>query len=376
MNHVNSLRNITYVKNHQAELYSKTVLSDAVDILLEQIGKDNTQSIILIGGYGRGEGGVVYINHSYRPHNNFDLMIFVKKSISKKQLDIINFQLESIRKAYDIGIDISVETNKKFANEQCRVIWYDIYHGHKVLWGDINYVKKSNRFEYNDIPAWDIRNLLVNRSSLLLINKYILSHSINDSRRRNVIKHFIKAIVGYGDALLFMHGKYHWSYAQKQLNMVSLQCSGDVFQDIAGYYDFAIEFRFRPNYECFEGVDLNNYNNNLIRTFEDVHLSYENFRLNENLKDWHHYRRVATVQRVKELYSSLPIALKTIRKCLHQQHSVYCQSKLYLSEYLLPQSELLPILMPELQYMSAKKFKNLCFKQKLQKLLIRLAAVY
>ncbi len=347
---LNTFNNITHNGNEEAEQYSRKVLTEAINIILTSVGQNTIDAIVLIGGYGRGEGGVIETKNGSRPHNNFDLIAFSTNRKPSQYLETINDKLAPIRKKYNIGIDLSMIETKKFSKQSCLVMWYDITHGHKILWGKHHFLLNFSQFELHDIPSWDVRNLMVNRSSLLLINRYILFHELNEIRKKTIIKHFIKATVGYGDALLFKHNLYHWSYMQKQDNMKMLAKQGLVPNDISEYYEEAINFRFSPNYSIFSTLDLKQHNENLIRSFEKIHKEFEQFRLKTDFTTWSEYQALAIQHRKIELYSSFFLALKTIKKCLNDRSKPIYPTKLMYNSHLLPIKELLPITMPLLQY--------------------------
>ncbi len=349
MNQIENLTSLTFKKNIEAEYNSRQILSEAVELIVSNLSESSIDAIVLIGGYGRGEGGVVETPNGFKPHNNFDLLIITHTDCQSKE-ESLNQSLEEIRSLHDIGIDISLMTTQQFAKQECLVIWYDICHGHKVLWGKPDFLSKFHQFTVDDIPDWDVRNLLVNRASLLLINRYILFHELNKKRYKTIIKHFIKAIVGYGDAFLYQKGEYHWSYRQKQLNMRKLNQQGLVNPDVAQLYEDAINFRFQPDYDQYLDIDLAQYNEDLMSTFEPIHRDFESQRLNQELIDWNNYQELASKHRVKELYTSPFLALKTIKKRLECNSNQHFTTTLKVNSWLLPTHELLPIVMPDLQY--------------------------
>ena len=55
------------------------VCNEFKNVVIRHIGVENINSIILIGGYGRGEGGVMEIDGEPHPHNNLDFQIILNK---------------------------------------------------------------------------------------------------------------------------------------------------------------------------------------------------------------------------------------------------------------------------------------------------------
>ena len=48
-------------------------------VVFNHIDESEIDSILLIGGYGRGEGGIVLKNEEPTPHNNLDFQIILKR---------------------------------------------------------------------------------------------------------------------------------------------------------------------------------------------------------------------------------------------------------------------------------------------------------
>jgi hypothetical protein len=73
-----NLKNFTRSGNSEAESVISNMLSDITNIVLKHLPQYNIRSLILLGGYGKGEGGILVTASSLRPHNNFDLMLITK----------------------------------------------------------------------------------------------------------------------------------------------------------------------------------------------------------------------------------------------------------------------------------------------------------
>ncbi|HEX9166407.1 MAG TPA: hypothetical protein VF862_10900, partial [Gemmatimonadales bacterium] len=143
------------------------------------------------------------------------------------------------------------------------------------------------QFRPEVIAPWDVRNLLVNRGTLLLLNELILAKPVvTEADRRTVVRHAMKAIIGYGDALLFFLGGYHWSYLEKQRRM---RAHPGVHSALRRLYDRAAEFRFRPDYASYAGCDLARANQALLDALAPVHLECEQRRLGLPELCWESY---------------------------------------------------------------------------------------
>lgn len=284
-------QHLTYYNNKETETFLNNVLHEAAYVFNELFTKKQTAALILIGGYGRGEGGIVLENGGYHPHNNLDLLYIYNGNINTDTVEQANMKLQKISKKYNIGIDMSAINKQKVMKLDGQVVAYDMRHGHKTLLGDSKFLKEHQAFSLYNIDPADIRQLLVNRGTLLLINRVLLNKpTLTKDEKKLIIKHAIKAIIGYGDALLYFNDSYHWSYAQKQTNMSELK---NIDKAIKNLYSEAMLFRFMPNYDTFLKRDLRAWNDELIKTLSSIHIECEKINLNENNLDWENYFTVA-----------------------------------------------------------------------------------
>jgi len=284
-------QHLTYYNNKETEAFLNNVLHEASCVFTELFSEKQTAALILIGGYGRGEGGIVLENGTYHPHNNLDLLYIYNGNINTGIVEQANIKLQKIAKKYSIGIDMSAINKQKLMKLDGQVVAYDMRYGHKTLLGDSKFLKEHNAFSLYNIDPADIRQLLVNRGTLLLINRVLLNKpTLTKDEKKLIIKHAIKAIIGYGDALLYFNDSYHWSYAQKQTNMSELKNIDKATKDL---YSEAMLFRFMPDYDTYLQKDLKAWNDELIRTLSSIHLECEKINLNEDNLDWENYFTIA-----------------------------------------------------------------------------------
>jgi hypothetical protein len=252
------------------------------------------RALVLIGGYGRGEGGVEVREGAEYPHNNFDLVLITNDLSSAAQTGARRRLREAVlplSEEYGIEVDVSTTTVSRLQHTPALVIWYDMRFGHKTILGDAGFVPSLAHLRLERIPASDVRNLLVNRGTLLIINALVLEQQVPDEPvRRLVVKHIMKAIIGYGDALLFFLGHYHWSYREKQRRMQTCTEAPESFRAL---YDEAVEFRFQPRYAGYLCRDLAAWQAELRAALAPVHLECERRRLQCAGLRWEDYPETA-----------------------------------------------------------------------------------
>jgi len=274
----------------EAEARIADMVTRVAETLAGALRRRTYRAVVMTGSYGRGEGGVLVEDGYERPHNNFDLLIISRGGVGPSELKRrADEALGPLIEEFGIGIDIGCVSERQISRAPCLVMWYDTRFGHKTLLGDDQFVPSLRHFTREDIADWDVRNLLANRGTLLVINQLLLQRAkIDGHEQRLVIRHAMKGIIGYGDALLFFLGDYDWSYREKQRRMRQAERVSSNFRAL---YDEAIEFRFRPRYADYLTRDLAAWNSRLLSELREVHLRCEALRLGIPELRWDDYGR-------------------------------------------------------------------------------------
>ena len=277
------------------------------------LGRSPFRALILFGGYGRGEGGCEVVESGERPHNDLDFLLITPGPAQRGPglKAALDREIRPIGRQSGIEVELGAISERALRRAPCRVMWYEMRFGHKTILGDAGFVPSLRHFAVERIPPSDVRNLLVNRGSLLLINELLLDRggtSVHD--RRTLVRHGMKAIIGYGDALLFFLGQYHWSYVEKQRRMRALAGASP---EMRALYEEATEFRFAPRYADYVDRDLRAWNRELLEKLEPVHLRCESLRLGRATPGWRAYADTALSQVPFERAFDLRIAARKAR---------------------------------------------------------------
>lgn len=255
---------------------------------------DSYKAVLLIGGYGRGEGGVERRDGQELPHNNLDFLMLAQNQNAEQRAKLkqaVDARLRPIAEREGLGLDFGIVPVDTLRHSPCLVMWYDMRFGHKTILGDASFVPSLTQFDVQYIEPADVRNLLVNRGTLFVINQMLLERAeLDEQARRTIVKHAVKGIIGYGDALLFSLGQYHWSYQEKQRRMRASKHVPEAFRSL---YDQALEFRFSPDYARYPGEDLRAWSASLPSQLAPVHLRFEAFRLRDPKLRWQGYHERA-----------------------------------------------------------------------------------
>lgn len=230
--------------------YGSVEVEVSIDKLCDQIvarvleyAPKTTRSVVLFGGYGKGEGGVLTIDGVQRPHNNVDILVVTAAADPLLQSTLTKACAPLVEDA-KLGIDISVTSESELQNSALSLMWYDMVGGHKTIYGDPSVVLKLPFTDPHAMPAIEMQRLLVNRGSLLVINDWLRTQAEPDQIRAICNKHAVKAVIGYGDALLYYQQRYHWSYERKRSRM---RTASDVPKAFRELYEAACAYRLQPD---------------------------------------------------------------------------------------------------------------------------------
>ena len=182
-------------------------------IILNQF--TNVESIILAGGFGRGEGSVLIVNNDIQPINDYDIYIITKNN--SKIVDLENLRNSILKRIQIRQVDIELIQAKKLKYLKPTMANYDLKYASYVFYG--------NKKILESIPFIDSSKLSLRegRTPLLLYLISILQaypgekdSQITDNEKFWIYQQISKSILGWSSALLILHGKYHSSYIERE----------------------------------------------------------------------------------------------------------------------------------------------------------------
>jgi hypothetical protein len=213
------------------------------------------QAVILGGGYGRGEGGVLRGGAGDRPYNDLELYVAVSGNrhinefLYHRRLAVLG---EILTHLTDAEVELKVTSLAELAAQPVSMFSYDLSAGHRLLWSR----DPASRPVWSDphrspenIPEAEATRLLMNRCTGLLLARAQLEQETftpgaADFVRRNVAK----AQLACGDALLTAHGSYHWSCRERHRRLGDLARSkrSAWFDAALRHHAAGVEFKLHP----------------------------------------------------------------------------------------------------------------------------------
>jgi hypothetical protein len=274
---------LTFVGSPAVERELEFMLQAITNEARAAIPPSALEALVLIGSYGRSEGGIERTNARERPHNNLDLLLITRRGRNDRLRSRLSQRLESLRRAHGVGIDVGAVSRAELIASKPKVMWHDMVHGHRTLLGDASFVPSLHHLLASPTAA-DVRQLVMNRGALLLINRAAGASAPNDEDpRRRLLRHAVKALIGYGDAWLFSRGAYDSSYAKKRGCMRERDDAPGWLREL---YEAAVAFRFEADYRAAQRSKLGERIAEAAGLLANLHLTIERHCLGAPSLTW------------------------------------------------------------------------------------------
>lgn len=191
------------------------------------IPPDRLEAVLLGGGYGRGEGGVLREGGGHRPYNDLEFYIFVQ---GNRHLNELRYRRplmvlgEILSHLADVEIEFKITSLAELQALPVSMFSYDLLAGHRLLWS-VQPLPASfkHHLAADRIPFVEATRLLMNRGTgLLLARAKLDGGSLSPEDADFVNRNIAKAQLACGDAVLTMHGRYHWSCGERHLRLTQL----------------------------------------------------------------------------------------------------------------------------------------------------------
>jgi hypothetical protein len=213
------------------------------------------ESVLLGGGYGRGEGGVLAGPDGHHPYNDLEFYVAIRGNrhlnevLYHRRLEVM---AEILTHLAGVEVEFKITSLAEMAAKPVSMFSYDLASGHRVLWPHESPGTEAFAARHAsaaDIPLSEATRLLMNRCSGLLLareklDKGTLTAADADFVRRNIAK----AQLACGDALLVAQGLYHWSCRRRHRRLKALAgYTEDPFlDDVLRSHASGVQFKLHP----------------------------------------------------------------------------------------------------------------------------------
>lgn len=268
--------------------------------ILDLLG-DQVHSILLCGGFGRGEGTVEVRNDEIHVVNDYDITIVLKERNRLKYAGLYRkyhapLEALAVKLAKDLQmkqIDLGLKHFSYFEKPAAlKIENYEVKRGHVFTYGDENPTRLMPDWKAEDIPLFEGTWLFRNRGAGMLIPAlyFMRDEGIPAEKKENFAIECNKAQLAMGDSILLLNRCYHHLYSERLRFLDKLDVS-DVpdGEKIVMHYREALEQKLQPEFQKFYKRDLKEWWFEIVRLLDIFYQYFETKRLGSEFKDWIEY---------------------------------------------------------------------------------------
>ena len=247
---INESAPLLYARHASAEFNARMQgwLSSLSSEVRQAVGH-NLVALVLGGGYGRGEGGVLRVAGEERPYNDLDLVLIVRSRTALPWE-----ALHGIQHKYASLMGIEVDFSRPLTVDDVRawpptLMWTDLLQGHSVLDGPADIVTaNAPDLRPDRLPQVEATRLLVNRGAGLLWAMRVARCSEPAPDPDFIRRNYYKCTLALGDALLISHGRFATPYTGRddRLSQLLGELPLPFPFDLSRLYRDALRFKFWP----------------------------------------------------------------------------------------------------------------------------------
>ena len=277
----------------EVELHIARDQATIADEVCASVSEDSFVALVLIGGYGRGEGGYHWVDGKPAAYNDYDYFLVVR-GMSHRKARLLQQQLQPLahRLSEEIGVEVDLAVLR---SEQLNRLPFTLMHsemqwGHRVVAGDTRVLRSMPAMPFDQLGKGEFVRLMNNRGALLLLNAKQLAskgEDMEEADRAVFFKYLYKAVLACGDALLAANDSYHPSYLEK---LRRIQKLNDLpVKNFIDLYSTAVEEKFHPDHGSDMGKNLKKWQNRVLVCWLNTLSYFESRRLGTEVSDWNKY---------------------------------------------------------------------------------------
>ncbi len=266
------------------------------DCVQRLVPASKLEGLLLGGGYGRGEGGVLRSERGDRPYNDLEFYVLIGgcSFLNERRYGHALHELgEQLSPDAGLEVEFKVLSLGKLRSSPVNMFYYDLVMGHRWFGGDDALLAGcEHHSDAARIPAHEATRLMMNRcSGLLYALERLRRAEFTGDDADFVGRNLAKAQLGFGDALLAASGQYHWSCRERNQRLRALDAPD--IADIRRHHDAGVKFKLHPVRSVATREELVAQHRELSALGRRLWLWLENRRLGTSFATTRDYARSA-----------------------------------------------------------------------------------
>ena len=238
--------------SNELEEHLSGVCRKVLSGILEVVSAKSLEGLLLAGGYGRGEGGVLKAeDHRDRPYNDMEFYVFLRGlpwPNERRYGGALRWLAHKLSPEAGVEVEFKLLSLKRLRRSPVSMFFYDMVMQHRLLWGAKDLLANcSHHCAAQRIPLAEATRLLMNRcTGLLFAQERMNRESFNLENADFVGRNQAKAQLAFGDVILTAHGQYHWSCRKRAQRLVEVQSDFPRLEEIKHHHEAGVKFKLHP----------------------------------------------------------------------------------------------------------------------------------
>ncbi len=268
-------------------------------------------TLVLGGGYGRGEGGVMQGPDGAEFSNDLDYFLF-DDAPADPALDVWCRGIERTESGL-LGIDVEIKCLRadSIGDPSRSMMFADLVAGHVVVAGDAGFLTRMREgLDFSRIEPEEATRLLWNRGSGMFFSRCRMG---GDDGMKFVIRNHAKLKLALGDSWLCLNGLYSSKCRERGERLA--QCDlPDKLSHLKKWHAEGVDFKFHPFAGGMTWPELEDESRRLIAAWGAVYLAAEERRLKCKLPGFADYLARPRLLQGTPFTKNLALALRDMLK--------------------------------------------------------------
>jgi hypothetical protein len=237
--------------SERLEQHLERVVQQVLSEILRVVSAERLEGLVLGGGYGRGEGGVLRTGAGDQPYNDLEFYIFLRGNHwlnQRRYAHALHAVAERLSSSAGLEIEFKILPLAKLRRSPPSMFYYDLVMGHRQVWGAPDLLTGCEHHrDPTQIPLAEATRLLMNRCSGLLFASEKLAHPAFRPEDADFVgRNLAKPKLALGDALLTAHHQYHWSCLERNRRLQTLRTDFPRIVEVQRHHAAGVDFKLHP----------------------------------------------------------------------------------------------------------------------------------